>query len=163
MSENCNYKEIFFSSYIFNTLNTILFGQVPPKPNQKHYLNPISLLMDRSRSVFKVRIWILISVKTWIPLDSDPWTKCCETDPFITALQFFFFWHKMFNEHLVSDKLFIYFCGSLDYNIIKNCQLFVCSNSLVVAVRHGIVGVLGTILTNVIWQKTECMVYCAPL
>ena len=41
-----------FFVYIFNTLNTILFGQVPPKPNQKHYLNPISLLMDRSRSGF---------------------------------------------------------------------------------------------------------------
>ena len=41
-------KNIF--DFIFSTLNTVLFGQVPPKPNQKQNLDPISLSLDRSRS-----------------------------------------------------------------------------------------------------------------
>ena len=28
-----------FVYFIFSTLNTVLFGQVPPKPNQKHHLD----------------------------------------------------------------------------------------------------------------------------
>ena len=35
------------------TVNTVLFGQAPPKPNQKHLLEPTSLLMDRSGSAKK--------------------------------------------------------------------------------------------------------------
>ena len=35
---------------VFSTLNTVLFGQVTSKPNQKHHLNPIGLLMDGSGS-----------------------------------------------------------------------------------------------------------------
>ena len=38
--------------FIFGTLNTVLFGQVPPKPSQNHHLNDISLLMDGSVSGF---------------------------------------------------------------------------------------------------------------
>ena len=34
--------------FIFCTLNIFLFGQAPPKPNQKNHLDPISLLMDGS-------------------------------------------------------------------------------------------------------------------
>ena len=34
--------------FICSTLNTVLFGQVSPKPNQKHHLDPIKLLMDGS-------------------------------------------------------------------------------------------------------------------
>ena len=33
---------------IFSTLNTVLFGQVTPKSNKKHHLDPIGLLMDGS-------------------------------------------------------------------------------------------------------------------
>ena len=33
---------------ISSTLNTVLFGQAPPKPYQNHHLDPISLLMDKS-------------------------------------------------------------------------------------------------------------------
>ena len=33
---------------ISSTLNTVLFGQAPPKPYQNHHLDPISLLMDGS-------------------------------------------------------------------------------------------------------------------
>ena len=33
---------------ISTTLNTVLFGQAPPKPYQNHHLDPISLLMDKS-------------------------------------------------------------------------------------------------------------------
>ena len=35
---------------ISSTLNTILFGQAPPKPYQNHYLDPINLFMDGSGS-----------------------------------------------------------------------------------------------------------------
>ena len=42
-------KKLYF---IFSTLNTVLFGQVTPKPNQKHHLDPIGLLMDGSGSGF---------------------------------------------------------------------------------------------------------------
>ena len=46
-SQNCNYNQK--NSYIiFITLNTVLFGLVPPKPNQKHHLDLGSLLMDGS-------------------------------------------------------------------------------------------------------------------
>ena len=34
--------------FIFSNLNTVLFGQVHPKPNKKHNLDPISFLMDGS-------------------------------------------------------------------------------------------------------------------
>ena len=43
-----NTSSLFY--FIFSTLNTVFFGQVPPKPNQKHHLDPISLLMDGSGS-----------------------------------------------------------------------------------------------------------------
>ena len=36
--------------FISSTLNTVLFGQAPPKPYQNHHLDPISLLMDGSGS-----------------------------------------------------------------------------------------------------------------
>ena len=42
-------KKLYF---IFSTLITVLFGQVTPKPNQKHHLDPIGLLMDGSGSGF---------------------------------------------------------------------------------------------------------------
>ena len=38
--------------FLVSTLNTVLFGQVPPKPNQKHHLYHISLLTDRFGSTF---------------------------------------------------------------------------------------------------------------
>ena len=44
-------KNIF--DFIFSTLNTVLFGQVPPKPNTKHHLDPTSLLIDGSGSAKK--------------------------------------------------------------------------------------------------------------
>ena len=34
-------REILY--FIFSTLNTVRFGQAPPKPNQNHHLDPISL------------------------------------------------------------------------------------------------------------------------
>ena len=39
-----------FVYFIFGTLNTGLFGQVPPKSNQKHNLDLIDLLIDGSGS-----------------------------------------------------------------------------------------------------------------
>ena len=35
-----------FLNFIFSILNTVLFGQVTPKPNQKHYLDPIGVLVS---------------------------------------------------------------------------------------------------------------------
>ena len=46
-SWNCNYKYIFVY-IIFGTLNIVLFVQVTPKPNQKHHLDLIRLLMEGS-------------------------------------------------------------------------------------------------------------------
>ena len=40
------------TKFFFSTLNTVLFGQVHPKPNQKRHLDPISLLIYGSRSGF---------------------------------------------------------------------------------------------------------------
>ena len=37
-----------FVYFILSTLNTVLFGQAPPKPNPKHHLELIDLLMDGS-------------------------------------------------------------------------------------------------------------------
>ena len=34
-------------------VNTVFFGQVPPKPNQKHNLDPIGFLMDGTGSAKK--------------------------------------------------------------------------------------------------------------
>ena len=41
---------IYFFNFIFSTLNTVLFGQVTPKPIQEYHLGPIGLLMDGSGS-----------------------------------------------------------------------------------------------------------------
>ena len=48
-------RNFFLISYFtLSTVNPVLFGQVRPKPYQKHHLDPISLLMDGSG--FNVRI-----------------------------------------------------------------------------------------------------------
>ena len=36
--------------FVSSTLNTVLFGQTPPKPYQNPHLDPKSLLMDGSGS-----------------------------------------------------------------------------------------------------------------
>ena len=41
-----------FLNFIFSTLNIVLFYKVTLKPNQKHHLDPIGLLMNRSGSGF---------------------------------------------------------------------------------------------------------------
>ena len=41
---------MLYAGIISSTLNTVLFGQTPPKPYQNHHLDPISLLMDGSGS-----------------------------------------------------------------------------------------------------------------
>ena len=42
--QNLYVQEEFVFFFIFSALNTFLFGQVPPKPNKKHYLDPISFV-----------------------------------------------------------------------------------------------------------------------
>ena len=44
--------KILISYLALSTVSTVLFGQVTPKPNQKHHLDPIGLLMDGSGSGF---------------------------------------------------------------------------------------------------------------
>ena len=47
-SQNLSLSRIFF---IYHTVSsTVFFCQAPPKPNQNHHLDPISFLMDGSRS-----------------------------------------------------------------------------------------------------------------
>ena len=38
--------KIFISYLALSTVSTVLFGQVTPKPNQKHYLDPIGVLVS---------------------------------------------------------------------------------------------------------------------
>ena len=58
-----------FVIFIFSTLNTILFGQVRPKPNLKRHWDPISLLMDGSGSGFlKSGSW------SWSRSAKKPWS-----------------------------------------------------------------------------------------
>ena len=44
-------EKMLYRYFISSTSNTVLFGQAPPKPNQKHLLEPTSLLMDRSETL----------------------------------------------------------------------------------------------------------------
>ena len=50
-TESTGTSRIFFY-FIFSTLNIVLFYKVTLKPNQKHHLDPIGLLMNRSGSGF---------------------------------------------------------------------------------------------------------------
>ena len=45
-------KIVYFMFSILK-VNTVFFGQVPPKPNQKHNLDPIGFLMDGTGSAKK--------------------------------------------------------------------------------------------------------------
>ena len=52
VSDRTFFTSRIFFYFIFSTLNTVLFYKVPLKPNQKHHLDPIGLLMNRSGSGF---------------------------------------------------------------------------------------------------------------
>ena len=54
--------------FVSSTLNTVLFGQTPPKPYQNPHLDPISLLMDGSGLLNPDPEWR----KTLIHPDLDP-------------------------------------------------------------------------------------------
>ena len=45
-------EKLFISYLLQHSQHTVLFVQVPPKTNQKHHLDPISLFMDGSGSRF---------------------------------------------------------------------------------------------------------------
>ena len=71
-----------FAYFIFSTLKTVLFGQVPPKPNQKHHLDSSSLLMDGWMLIRVFKVQIRIGEKTRIHSDRSETAINRLTEPY---------------------------------------------------------------------------------